>query len=225
MAPIGYTPRPAKPLLGCAFGLCDIYMLGDSVKPRYEQGSPATRQPVQTANPGSRRRRPQAGPERLIKQFVGCEGDVLVLRQLNPPDTLRIPRGPRVRMPPCCRHRSRRMRSAAYSRAAGPSAWARLGEASRAAVCPPSGRAELLSLQAAAAVITHRRSDPCRWRRTGRWRHRGFALRGSAGRAGSAARARSPLRTAGRRRPDPYPALASQARASHQPGSRLRSAE
>ena len=28
----------------------------------------------------------------LIKQFVGWEGDTLVLRQLNPPDTLRIPR-------------------------------------------------------------------------------------------------------------------------------------
>jgi hypothetical protein len=28
----------------------------------------------------------------LIKQFVGWEGDSLVLRQLNPPDTLRVPR-------------------------------------------------------------------------------------------------------------------------------------
>ena len=28
----------------------------------------------------------------LIKQFVGWEGDTLVLRQLNPPDTLRVPR-------------------------------------------------------------------------------------------------------------------------------------
>jgi hypothetical protein len=28
----------------------------------------------------------------LIKQFVGWDSDTLVLRQLNPPETLRIPR-------------------------------------------------------------------------------------------------------------------------------------
>jgi phage repressor protein C with HTH and peptisase S24 domain len=88
--PIGYTPRPAN--LGGVRSAYAIYMVGDSMEPRYQPGWLLHVNPFK---PPTRGRDVVVYKERqavLIKQFVGWEGDTLVLRQLNPPDTLRIPR-------------------------------------------------------------------------------------------------------------------------------------
>ncbi len=87
---IGYTPRPAN--LGGVRAAYAIYMVGDSMEPRYE---PQWLLHVNPFKPPVRGRDVvvyKRGQAVLIKQFVGWEGDTLVLRQLNPPDTLRIPR-------------------------------------------------------------------------------------------------------------------------------------
>ncbi|HEV8678840.1 MAG TPA: LexA family transcriptional regulator [Stellaceae bacterium] len=89
--PIGYTPRPAN--LGGIRGAYAIYMVGDSMEPRYEQGWLLHVNPFKPPIRGRDivvYKRSQAV---LIKQFVRWEGDALVLRQLNPLEELRIPRG------------------------------------------------------------------------------------------------------------------------------------
>jgi phage repressor protein C with HTH and peptisase S24 domain len=88
--PIGYTPRPAS--LSGVRSAYAIYMLGDSMEPRYEQGWLLHINPFKPPTRGRDVVVHKQGQSVLIKQFVGWEGDVLVLRQLNPPDTLRIPR-------------------------------------------------------------------------------------------------------------------------------------
>ena len=88
--PIGYTPRPAS-LAGVRSAYA-IYMLGDSMEPRYEQGWLLHINPFKPATRGRDVVVYKQGQNVVIKQFVGWDGDVLVLRQLNPPDTLRIPR-------------------------------------------------------------------------------------------------------------------------------------
>ena len=88
--PIGYTARPAN--LGGVRDAYAIYMVGDSMEPRYEQGWLLHVNPFK---PPTRSRdvvvykRDQAV---LIKQFVRWDSEALVLRQLNPPGELRIPR-------------------------------------------------------------------------------------------------------------------------------------
>jgi phage repressor protein C with HTH and peptisase S24 domain len=69
-----------------------IYMLGDSMEPRYEQGWLLHINPFKPATRGRDVVVYKRGQSVLIKQFVGWDGDVLVLRQLNPPDMLRVPR-------------------------------------------------------------------------------------------------------------------------------------
>lgn len=88
--PIGYTPRPAN--LGGVRAAYAIYMVGDSMEPRYEPGWLLHVNPFKPPTRGRDVVVYKEGQAVLIKQFVGWEGDVLVLRQLNPPDTLRIPR-------------------------------------------------------------------------------------------------------------------------------------
>ena len=88
--PIGYTTRPAN--LGGVRSAYAIYMLGDSMQPRYEPGWLLHVNPFKPPTRGRDVVVYKEGQAVLIKQFVGWEGDVLVLRQLNPPDTLRIPR-------------------------------------------------------------------------------------------------------------------------------------
>ncbi len=88
--PIGYTPRPAN--LGGVRGAYAIYMVGDSMEPRYEQGWLLHVNPFKPPIRGRDvvvYKREQAV---LIKQFVRWENDALVLRQLNPLEELRIPR-------------------------------------------------------------------------------------------------------------------------------------
>jgi Peptidase S24-like len=89
--PIGYTPRPAN--LGGVRSANAIYMVGDSMDPRYEPGWLLHVNPFKPPTRGRDVVLYKADDTVLIKQFVGWEGDTLVLRQPNPTDTLRIPRG------------------------------------------------------------------------------------------------------------------------------------
>ena len=88
--PIGYTPRPAN--LGGVRSAYAIYMVGDSMEPRYEPGWLLHVNPFKPPTRGRDVVVYKHDNAVLIKQFVGWEGDTLVLRQLNPPDTLRIAR-------------------------------------------------------------------------------------------------------------------------------------
>ncbi|MBV9861902.1 MAG: helix-turn-helix domain-containing protein [Alphaproteobacteria bacterium] len=88
--PIGYTPRPAN--LGGVRGAYAIYMVGDSMQPRYEPGWLLHVNPFKPPTRGRDIVVYKKGQAVLIKQFIGWEGDNLVLRQLNPAETLRIPR-------------------------------------------------------------------------------------------------------------------------------------
>jgi phage repressor protein C with HTH and peptisase S24 domain len=88
--PIGYTSRPSN--LNGVRAAYAIYMVGDSMQPRYEQGWLLHINPFKPPTRGRDvvvYKRDQAV---LIKQFVGWEGDSLVLHQLNPDAMLRIPR-------------------------------------------------------------------------------------------------------------------------------------
>lgn len=88
--PIGYTPRPAN-LAGVKSAYA-IYMVGDSMEPRYEQGWLLHVNPFKPPTRGRDVVVYKKGQAVLIKQFVGWSDDMLVLRQLNPDETLRIPR-------------------------------------------------------------------------------------------------------------------------------------
>jgi phage repressor protein C with HTH and peptisase S24 domain len=88
--PIGYTSRPSN-LAGVRAAYA-IYMVGDSMDPRYEQGWLLHVNPFKPPTRGRDVVVYKKGQAVLIKQFVGWEGDTLVLRQLNPPEMLRIPR-------------------------------------------------------------------------------------------------------------------------------------
>ena len=88
--PIGYTERPAN--LDGVRGAYAIYMVGDSMEPRYEQGWLLHVNPFKPPTRGRDVVVYKTGQAVLIKQFVGWHGEVLVLRQLNPEAELRIPR-------------------------------------------------------------------------------------------------------------------------------------
>lgn len=89
--PIGYTPRPAN-LAGVRDAYA-IYMVGDSMEPRYTQGWLLHVNPFKPPIRGRDVVVYKKDQAVLIKQFVGWNDDTLVLRQLNPDETLRIPRG------------------------------------------------------------------------------------------------------------------------------------
>ncbi|HYM71602.1 MAG TPA: helix-turn-helix domain-containing protein [Stellaceae bacterium] len=88
--PIGYTSRPSN--LAGVRGAYAIYMVGDSMEPRYEQGWLLHVNPFKPPTRGRDVVVYKKGQVVLIKQFVGWSDDTLVLRQLNPEETLRIPR-------------------------------------------------------------------------------------------------------------------------------------
>src|SRR5216684_7793607 len=87
--PIGYTPRPAN-LVGVR-GAYAIYMVGDSMEPRYEQGWLLHVNPFKPPTRGRDVVVYKTGQAVLIKQFVRWDNDALVLHQLNPPGELRVP--------------------------------------------------------------------------------------------------------------------------------------
>jgi phage repressor protein C with HTH and peptisase S24 domain len=88
--PIGYTPRPTN-LAGVRDAYA-IYMIGDSMEPRYEQGWLLHVNPFKPPTRGRDIVLYKTNDAVLIKQFVRWDSDALVLRQLNPPIELRIPR-------------------------------------------------------------------------------------------------------------------------------------
>jgi phage repressor protein C with HTH and peptisase S24 domain len=88
--PIGYTARPAN--LGGVRGAYAIYMVGDSMEPRYAQGWLLHVNPFKPPTRGRDVVVYKTGQAVLIKQFVRWDGDALLLHQLNPPKELRIPR-------------------------------------------------------------------------------------------------------------------------------------
>jgi phage repressor protein C with HTH and peptisase S24 domain len=67
-------------------------MVGDSMEPRYEQGWLLHVNPFKPPTRGRDVVVYKKDQTVLIKQFVGWNDDALMLRQLNPEATLRIPR-------------------------------------------------------------------------------------------------------------------------------------
>jgi transcriptional regulator with XRE-family HTH domain len=88
--PVGYTSRPHN-LSGVRDGYA-IYMVGELMQPRYEQGWLLHVNPFKPPSPGRDVVVLKQGKAVVIGQFVSWEADALVLRQLNPPEELRIPR-------------------------------------------------------------------------------------------------------------------------------------
>jgi phage repressor protein C with HTH and peptisase S24 domain len=88
--PIGYTARPPN-LSGVRDGYA-VYMVGDAMQPRYEQGWLLHVNPFKPPSRGRDVVVLKHGDAVVIGQFVSWQADVLVLRQLNPPAELRIPR-------------------------------------------------------------------------------------------------------------------------------------
>jgi transcriptional regulator with XRE-family HTH domain len=88
--PIGYTPRPSN-LTGVRDAYA-IYMIGDSMEPRYIQGWLLHVNPFKPPTRGRDVVVYKKNQAVVIKQFIGWNDDALMLRQLNPDETLRIPR-------------------------------------------------------------------------------------------------------------------------------------
>ena len=88
--PIGYTPRPAN--LEGVRGAYAIYMTGDSMEPRYEQGWLLHVNPFKPPTRGRDVVVYKKDGAVLIKGFVRWDGDDLVLQQLNPAQEVRVPR-------------------------------------------------------------------------------------------------------------------------------------
>jgi len=88
--PIGYTPRPAN-LTGVRDAYA-IYMIGDSMEPRYAQGWLLHVNPFKPPTRGRDVVVYKKDHAVLTKQFIGWDSDALILHQLNPPQEIRIPR-------------------------------------------------------------------------------------------------------------------------------------
>jgi phage repressor protein C with HTH and peptisase S24 domain len=88
--PIGYTPRPAN--LAGVRGAYALYMVGDSMEPRYRQGWLLHVNPFKPPTHDRDVVVFKTGHTVLIKQFVRWESNALVLYQLNPPEELKVPR-------------------------------------------------------------------------------------------------------------------------------------
>ena len=88
--PIGYTPRPSN--LDGVRGAYAIYMVGDSMEPRYQQGWLLHVNPFKPPTRGRDVVVYKKDGAALIKGFVRWDGEVLILQQLNPAQELRVPR-------------------------------------------------------------------------------------------------------------------------------------
>ena len=88
--PIGYTPRPAN--LGGVRSAYAIYMVGDSMEPRYQPGWLLHVNPFKPPTRGRDVVVFKKDQAVLIKQFVRWDQDALVLYQLNPAGELRVAR-------------------------------------------------------------------------------------------------------------------------------------
>ena len=88
-APVGYTPRPGN-LAGVRDAYA-VYVEDLSGSPRYEPGWLLHVHPFKPAPPGRDVVVRKKDGAVLIRQFVGRESNELVLRQLNPEETERVP--------------------------------------------------------------------------------------------------------------------------------------
>jgi phage repressor protein C with HTH and peptisase S24 domain len=88
--PIGYTPRPAN--LDGVRGAYAIYMVGDSMEPRYQQGWLLHVNPFKPPTRGRDVVVYKKDGAVLIKGFVRWDDDELLLQQLNPAREVRVPR-------------------------------------------------------------------------------------------------------------------------------------
>ena len=89
-APIGYTPRPGN--LNGVRGAYAIYMTGDGMEPRYQQGWLLHVHPFKPPIRGRDVVVHKKNKTVLVTQFIGWDGNALVLRQLNPARELKITR-------------------------------------------------------------------------------------------------------------------------------------
>jgi len=89
--PIGFTPRP--PNLAGVREAYAIYMVGDSMLPRYEPGWILHVNPYKPARPGRDVVLYLKNGSVVVKQFVRASGEDLVLHQLNPGDDLFVDKG------------------------------------------------------------------------------------------------------------------------------------
>jgi hypothetical protein len=88
--PTGYTARPGN--LDGVRGAYAMYMTGDAMEPRYEQGWLLHVHPFKPPTRGRDVVVQKKDQSVLIGQFVRWEGDQLVLQQLNPAETVRVAR-------------------------------------------------------------------------------------------------------------------------------------
>ena len=88
--PMGYTPRPSN--LSGVRGAYAIYMSGDAMEPRYQQGWLLHVNPFKPPIRGRDVVVYKKNKAVLIKQYVGWDKDTLVLRQLNPAREIKVPR-------------------------------------------------------------------------------------------------------------------------------------
>lgn len=88
--PAGTTPRPAN--LTAVRGAYAVYMFGMEMEPRYVQGWLLHVNPFKPPTRGRDVVVRKIDGTVLIKQFVAWEGNTLVVRQLSPEETIRIPR-------------------------------------------------------------------------------------------------------------------------------------
>ncbi|HWK45116.1 MAG TPA: LexA family transcriptional regulator [Stellaceae bacterium] len=88
--PIGYTRRPSS-LSGVRDGYA-IYMVGDSMSPRYEPGWLLHVNPYKPPKSGRDVVVTLADNVVLVKTYRGYDGTDLVLQQMNPPEDIRLDR-------------------------------------------------------------------------------------------------------------------------------------
>lgn len=86
---LGYTRRPVN-LIGIRNAYA-VYMVGDSMEPRYEQGWLLHVNPFKPAIRGRDVVVYKRDNSVLIKQFIGLAGDKILLRQLNPAKEFEVP--------------------------------------------------------------------------------------------------------------------------------------
>jgi transcriptional regulator with XRE-family HTH domain len=89
-APVGFTRHPGN-LAGVRDAYA-VYVEDLSLSPRYEPGWLLHVHPFKPASPGRDVVVRTKDDTVLIRQFVSWDGDALVLRQLNPGETLRVQR-------------------------------------------------------------------------------------------------------------------------------------
>lgn len=88
--PLGWAARPAS--LATVRDAYAVYVVGDSMSPRYEPGWLLHVNPIKPPPPGRDVVVRLTDESVLIKSFVGWTADALTLRQLNPAGPLSIPR-------------------------------------------------------------------------------------------------------------------------------------